>query len=51
MSTAELMRVMLEHDKMVNDHHDFYDLAEKYGFLAPWSKREDEDEVHYLLRV
>ena len=43
MRNEEFLKYMVEVSVKQEDHNDFYELAEKYGFLAPWSSKiEDE---------
>ena len=37
MDSIEFIKVLAEIDKKIVDHSDFYEMAEEYGFLAPWS--------------
>ena len=42
MNTLEFYKIVKEIDEVYQNHNDFYELAEKYGFLAPWSPEISE---------
>ena len=37
MNSVEFLKEVVEVSEIQEDHNDFYELAEEYGFLAPWS--------------
>lgn len=45
MTTEQFIKLAIEHDEAHKDHSDFYELAEKYGFFAPWSECIEEGVV------
>ena len=42
MITEEYLKIENEVEKIHKEHNDFYELAEKYGFYAPWSRCEKD---------
>ena len=42
MTTEQFIKAVIEHDEIIRDHSEFYELAEKYGFCTPWCKCETE---------
>ena len=40
MRTEEFLKVVIEVNNMQENHNDFYELAEKYGFCTPWCEKE-----------
>ncbi len=42
MKNEEFLKYIVEVSVQQEAHNDFYELAEQYGFLAPWSNIESE---------
>ena len=38
MTNKEFFKKLYEVEQKQSDHNEFYELAEKYGFLTPWSE-------------
>jgi hypothetical protein len=48
MKTVEFLKAMEETAKDQENHNDFYELAEKYGFCTPWCVCEECNEYSSL---
>ena len=48
METIEFLKVMEIVAKKQEDHNDFYELAEKYGFCTPWCNCEECNDYSSL---
>jgi len=43
-----MFREIAKVDKIQENHNDFYEMAEKYGFCTPWSNCEEGNEYSSL---
>ena len=47
MTSEEFIKVVMEVEEIHKDHNEFYELAEKYGFLTPWSEEVNDSYLIY----
>jgi hypothetical protein len=41
MTTEQFIKEAIKYDEAHQDHSEFYEIAERYGFCTPWCKCED----------